>query len=127
MICLLVQFLFILLLLIFKRKYSNFRIAVIASIFLYFSMILFAQAEGYILEAKAEACDTNRDGFWSPEEHANCEETLNKLTSDTGRNLVFIFGIPFVFVWFTIVYSLLWLFRIHIEKLFNRYPIITVK
>ena len=103
------ELLFVLLLAFINKKYlnyklSNFKIAIISSIFFYISILVIVFVINYTLKNELNSFDLNGDNNFSIEERTlEQQQSLKAVISDTGRNLAPILGIIYSLIYFVII------------------------
>lgn len=103
------EILFVLLLALINKKYfnyklSNFKLALISSIFFYISLLVVVFVTKYILKNELDSFDLNGDNNFSIEEGTLEQQQANKaVISDTGRNLAPILAIIYSLIYFIFI------------------------
>jgi len=104
--------LFTILLVKFKKNYSNTKIALVATALFYISIIVIAFVTTYTLKSHLDSFDLNNDGFFSEDEkNPEQRKALKAVSSDNGRNLAPFTGIIFSILYFIMVKIILSIFR----------------
>ena len=103
------EILFVLLLALINKKYfnyklSNFKVALISSIFFYISILVVVFVTKYILKNELDSFDLNGDNNFSIEERTLEQQQANKaVISDTGRILAPILAIIYSLIYFIFI------------------------
>lgn len=103
------EFLIVLLLVYWNRTYWNYRvsnvkIALIASLFFYVSLLIMVYIINYTLKNELHSFDLNKDSNFSAEERTPEQaKAMKAVVSDTGRNLAPSIGILYSLIYFIII------------------------
>jgi len=99
-----VQLLFVMLIILYKKQYSNTKAALLATLFFYVSIVAAAFISGYLIQSHLDSFDLDGDGSFSKiEQTADQQKAMQAAISDNARNLAPIFGILYSIVYFGIV------------------------
>lgn len=99
-----VQVLFVVAMVLYKKQYSNTKVALLATLFCYLSIVAVAFISGYMIESHLESFDLDGDGSFSQiEKTAEQQKAMQAAISDNARNLAPIFGILYSIVYFVIL------------------------
>ncbi len=107
-----IQLLFVTLIMLYKKQYSNTKAALLATLFFYLSVIAAAFISGYLIQSHLDSFDLDGDGSFSKiEQTADQQKAMQAAISDNARNLAPIFGIVYSIVYFGILRLILLLRR----------------
>jgi len=99
-----VQVLFVVAMVVYKKQYSNTKLALLATLFFYLSIVAVAFISGYIIESHLESFDLDGDGSFSQiEKTAKQQKAMQAAISDNARNFAPIFGILYSIVYFVLL------------------------
>lgn len=102
-ILLVAQVLFVMLIILYKKQYSNTKVALLATLFFYLSIVVIALISSYMIKSHLESFDLDGDGSFSKiEKTAEQQKAMLANISDNGRNFAPVFGIFYSIVYFTI-------------------------
>ena len=108
LLLLIINVLFIVLLLRYKKNYSNALISLLTALFFYASFFIAIKIDGYMLEQHANSFDLDGDGMFSASEITPGQAKASfAYTNDLGRNLAPYIGIVLAVLYFVVLFAVL--------------------